>query len=798
MNEGPNICKPVYFSAILILSLSGGNSINAYAATNSGVTKEKKVVKINEIKDRYNKMVVGEKNISSAMSVIGKKTIKNASSSASIYSMLRRTPSVNEYQQNIGPGLPVLTIRGVPLPELAQTLDGVPMTSILNGGQGSFYSYNVGSIVSTGQIEGIHVYPGSAPPDREGFATIGGTINFKTKKPKNKFDVKIFSKIGSFSTDNYGLSLNSGSIPGSGGLKIYTRISRTTTDGYIQHTPAKYTDLYMSLIKPYDYGLSHVSATFIYNNGIGNIIEAPVPTKLQNENGLYYNFPLSTAYSEQKNKYLTAILGDSTYINRHLVVGGKVFLLKKTSNVFDYTNPDEISTSAQYQVNFETPYFPYGPVGPGTGISNHVSYNPSAVFGTYPNGMDYAINKYDSTTIGITPKVSIFLKDNTIILGGLVAKEAEKTPSLYFYGDPNMPEINGYNNLSSYTGKESRTVYSGYLQDRISLFNKRLHIEPGVTITGVSTTNNVPFNIYDDPSYGYNLSNYDKVILPYIGFSYDINKAIVAYFNFAKDARFAPLDDYELGPTGSNTVAPGVENANSYTLGIRYVSNRLYLNFDGYIQNMTGMYSSVSNAVTGFTQTENIGDEQRKGLEFSGKYRLNKNILLFGDASYTQAKYLNSFYANLTPWQGQFGFASAGDQMAAVPNWLSTLGVIYSKQNFRAQLYGQYTGSQPTTTIDEMAVPGGLNAITVPDEKNRLVDYFILNLESSYKIPIDENSLKYIKLSLNIDNLLDRKYSVHKYTNFVYIDGQILPGLYSASFAGEPRFIEFGISGKFI
>ncbi|MBU2787035.1 Plug domain-containing protein, partial [Acidithiobacillus sp. VAN18-1] len=78
-------------------------------------------------------------------------------SAASIYSILKLTPSVNEYQQNIGPGTPTLTVRGVRMSQLAQTLDGIPMISLLHGGQGAYINNqdnNVGSLVSMGQIEG--------------------------------------------------------------------------------------------------------------------------------------------------------------------------------------------------------------------------------------------------------------------------------------------------------------------------------------------------------------------------------------------------------------------------------------------------------------------------------------------------------------------------------------------------------------------------------------------------------------------------------------------------------------------
>ncbi len=49
-------------------------------------------VKLKEIKKKYEKLLIGEKNIASAMSVITPTELKHASSSQSIYSILRTYP----------------------------------------------------------------------------------------------------------------------------------------------------------------------------------------------------------------------------------------------------------------------------------------------------------------------------------------------------------------------------------------------------------------------------------------------------------------------------------------------------------------------------------------------------------------------------------------------------------------------------------------------------------------------------------------------------------------------------------
>lgn len=788
-----------------MLALYPSLSTAAFAATDnatvSSPSKQDTVVKLKEIKKKYERLLVGERNIASAMSVIGPTQIKHSSSAESIYSLLKQTPSVNEYQQNVGPGTPVLTVRGVRMSQLAQTLDGIPMTDLLSGGQGAYLNNNVGTIISNGQISGIHVYPGVAPPDRGGFATVGGTVSYTTKTPPEKRYADIFTKVGSFSTDTYGFDASTGKIPGTDGLRVYTRLSQTQTDGYIQNTPARYTDFLFTAIKPYDYGLSKITGTVIYNTAHGYIISAPNAVAQLDKYGIFYNYPLSDASTLQKNQYLTAILGDSTYINSHLVIGAKAFFIHKHSYLAGYLAPNYITPDYPYQVNFNNPYSGYGPLVPTTaspGVIPH-TYDPVAVFGSYHAGEAAQIQYSGSNTIGIAPKINVFLPHNDITIGGLVAQQTSGPGGgSYFYGSLDMPEIYGYNSYGDPAGKSQRTVYSGYVSDKINLINNKLHIEPGVTLTGVSTSNYVPANLYGTPPNAYTLSNYDKEILPYLGLSYDITHKVIAYASYGKGARFAPVADYLLGPSGSTTLAPGPETVNAYETGLRYVGKHLYLNLDGFLQNMHGMFSFYINYLTGFEQYANVGDEQMKGLELSGKYEINPEWTVSGHVSYTNAQYMNSFSANVTPFEGQYGYVFAGDPLASVPNWLAGLRVGYHQHNFHAALIESYTGPQ-VTTYDLPPTESNplLQDATTPNPGVKLAPYFLTNLQASYKVPIHKDHLSSVTVSLNIDNLLDNHYYLHYYQAYKEYAFAGVGNPYAEAYPGMPRFIELGLSGRF-
>ncbi|MDR7925802.1 TonB-dependent receptor [Acidithiobacillus thiooxidans] len=799
-----NIKKPLKSSTI-VLSAAFMLMLDSYsmaavadAKTISKTKKNNEIVKLKEIKKNYQKLLVGEKNIASAMSIISSEDIKSASSSQSIYSILKQTPSVNEYQQNIGPGTPVLSIRGVRMSQLAQTLNGIPIQSLQYGGQGALLNYNIGSPVSLGQIEGIHVYPGVAPPDRNGFATVGGTIAYTAKTPSKDRYVDIFSKIGSFSTDNYGAELNTGVIPHTGGLRILTRISRTTTDGYIQNTPTQYRNFLFSADKPYDHGLSNISAIVIYNRGSGKIITEPLPVAQLDEYGLYYNYPLSEASNTEVNNYITAILGDSTYINSHIVVGAHLFYIGKSGTSSVYTNPNYINSTYPYQVNYAAPYFAYGPIGGPTNPNSGFSYNPSSIFGSYTAGEAAGIISSSSHTIGLAPKINIFYPHNDITIGGLVASESGTT-SEYVYGTLNMPEISGYNALID-GNKSHRDVYSGYIQDKINILSDRLHIQPGITITGASSSLFVPQNIYGSPGYPYRLGNYDKVILPYLGVSYDFSKNLIAYASYGKDARFAPISNYTVSASGNvaTTNAPGPETVNAYEAGLRFVNKRLYVNFDGYLQDMNGAFSFYNNQLTGVTQYLNIGKERTEGFELSGKYLANKELTVFGNASYTRAIYLNNFAAEVTPFGQQYGYAFSGDPLPFVPSWLANLGISYMRGPMSWKVWGSYTGPSTTTyDLPEDETLPALQDATVPFVGHYQNGYFLLNATASYKFPIHQFGMQWLKVTLSMDNILNNRYYTHYYRGVKQYGFLPVDQPYYVGFPGIPRFIEAGFTARF-
>lgn len=374
--------------------------------------------------------------------------------------------------------------------------------------------------------------------------------------------------------------------------------------------------------------------------------------------------------------------------------------------------------------------------------------------------------------------------------------------SQYVYGTLQMPQINGYNSMVDNSAYDLRSVYSGYLQDKITLMDGKLHIEPGYTYSGVNTVAYQPWSLYDTTGTApaTTLNSWYTVGTPYLGLAYDIRKDLVSYASYGKGVRYSPANDLVQGLTGQG-VAPAPEIVNMYEVGIRYDTPRAYVNFDTYLQEQKDMFSFYINYTTGAAQYENVGKERMQGAELSGAYRLTPAVELTANTSYNDARYVNGFWASMTPFEGQYGYAFAGDHVPFVPAWTGNLGIKYDKHGTYVKLSTHYTGRMhytytigPNTTQTYQGISLADATVSSPQTFG---GFWIFDLKASQKIPVHMSYLKDIKLTLNVDNLFDKKYYTHYYSIYKEYAFNAVGNPYDAAYPGMPRYISLGLSAKF-
>ena len=303
------------------------------------------------IQVKIRRRLLRERNSPSAVTELGQKQIQQVGVTGSPASLLRQAPSVNVYSSGIGNNEPVLSIRGLRGLETAQTLDGVPMQDLLQGGTGSYLSNLIGGKFDLSQISGVSIYPGVAYPNENTFGTIGGTIAYQSLRPSDEMGADLFGSVGSFGTWQEGITLNSGKLDGFLGSgydapKFMVQYTNLQTKGFIDYTPARYNNLEFAFDKPYDSGLSKFQATVLYNTGSGYYPNEPIPVPYLQQNGMFSNYSPDQDFAKQSNQYLTVLLSNNTYVNDWLTVGANLFYEYTNSQNETYLNAADTYQSA--------------------------------------------------------------------------------------------------------------------------------------------------------------------------------------------------------------------------------------------------------------------------------------------------------------------------------------------------------------------------------------------------------------------------------------------------------------------
>jgi iron complex outermembrane receptor protein len=595
---------------------------------------------------RAQRLLVREKNSPSAVTELGAAQIAQTGVSGSVATLLRQAPSVYVYQQGIGNNEPVLSIRGTRGLETAQTLDGVPMQDLLNGGSGGYLQNNVGGYFNLDQISNVSIYPGVAYPDQNTFGTIGGTIAYGSKRPTNDMGLDVFGSVGSFGTYNEGFTANTGRMNGFLGTgddapKAVIQYSNLQTQGFIDNTPARYNNVYGAFDKPYQGGLSDFQATILYNTGDGLIQSEPTPVPYLQKNGLFSNYPRSQVFQSQSNDYFTAILKDDTYISDYLTAGVTAFYRYSDSalegygaaDVFEppgFANPAAVDGAAPFVQN-PAGFGEQGLYQPGPGgyffDSKNATYNPALAFPagskycpasvaanwasvglTGPCGTNAQLGLAHNDTYGVQPRFQVIAPevygiDNTIKFGGLIAKETQPAGAAYLWGAPNIPQTPA-NQVGGFSGGTERAIFQVYAQDKIDLFENTLHITPGITWEGSYSETNGNDVFGGTPSASYLASAYcqagnpcfyghykaykwDKAYLPFANVSYDFDKIMPTLKGLSVYGSFGESSLFApVSDFSPNLIGhpPYASIVHMYEGGIKYNTPKLYVSLDYFYQ----------------------------------------------------------------------------------------------------------------------------------------------------------------------------------------------------------------------
>ena len=701
-----------------------------------------------------------------AESYIGKRTIKLTSPITSVQNLLNRKPGI--LAASAGP-LGVrqhFRFRGFRDGAVTQEFDGVPLNNAFTGYSASRQNEIP---ITLNNISGVKIYDGVNNPSVNGPESLGGTIDYVPKRPGRHFYVKAGIGGGSFNTFPWNATVNTGPFYG---LQSYFSYNRQTTNGWVANSSAQNSNYYYAGLLPYDSGKGRLTIYAIVNRNIANkprSIAAPLIQKY----GYTYSYPPSLRSDLYKDTKITFILGDKNIINSILTTNMKFYIKNNIESELEYHNPS-FRQNAEYPYLYKNLYFPsyylYEKGAP--------SYDPKAAFGSVAAGTQYRYVPTVTTTVGFMPQILLTLPQNPITIGAQTYF-AKQHDGEFYYGTGNVPQIAGYND--TYDEHDTRLYASPYIQDDIRLFHGMLHLTPGVKYiySHISTAEDVG---YEYPV-GENLisTSNTSFVAPTFGINFRPIKPLSIYFSYGKNIRLPyAAETYgaiQKDKQGNYVVAPvhlKPEYVNDYEFGTRLHYAHAQLSVKLYRENLTNIFNSVKNPITGLRIAVNNGNELAQGIELGARYNFGHIVLgqWEGYANYS----LNTRKYEYTTFYDVPGEAVDGSNYSTL-----NVGLDWDWHHLQANLNGRYVGSRRLHNY----ITGTLGKLSLPA-------YFILDLGVADTVPVRYGPIRAVDLSLTLDNLLNRKYFVYGYANRDYYHQYFLDGE-----VGMPRAVFGSISLKF-
>lgn len=745
-----------------------------------------------------------------SVSHITKKEIKaTVNPMTGIVNILSQKPSI--YATSSGPnGMRAhIYMRAFNGGQITEEFDGIPLNSIFDGNAQNFASVRNNVPFTLGDVSSINIYRGINNPSVNSFNSLGGTINFNPLMPSRKFGATIFGGYGSYATREYGASINSGRLPG--GVYMYLKASRNDSNGWMQNTSDSNNSYYLSLVKPYNDGRSNINFIFMRNDNTGYTPHS-IPFPLEEQYGNTFNWPSGVSNSYNKDISAYYILGIKNYVDKNLSFLNKAFYHTNNYDRVSYTNPqcltkifnnpsnpDYIASeqgvcspiATTFNGAYVQPY--YLPNTPESWVypSSTNSYNPESLFpdggGDSYYGTDYHLYLEDMNEIGDIPMFTVKVPRNKIVFGGQFLYGTIRSAE-YWYGTSDVPQGTLYND--AWNEHDTRSNDTVFIQDKISILPKRFYIEPGFKYNTVNTT------AADNPGYYYpiggTVSNIYNYFEPSLGISYNLLKNWVVYGSWGKIQKVPNIGAYYslIGAAtlngapytpGLTTVKP--EYITDYELGTRYKLSGLSVGVNGYKEDFQNTFSYAYNQALGISEEYNTGNSMYEGVELEGKYRFNRRLGVFANWSYNTAIYT-------TNYSGNYGTILSGEHIANVPRHLANIGVDGNILKTGFRFWGTYTGQQYLN-----------NSYGNPTDIYHLGGYWVFNGYISHYInfnrfgALKDLRFKGVKVSLNIDNILNRNYNQWAYIGYNTVNR--VNYTYPMGMPGMPRFVFVNAQVKF-
>lgn len=640
--------------------------------------------------------------------------------------LLNLTPSVVVTSDaGAGIGYTGIRIRGSDATRVNVTLNGVPVNDAEAHG---VYWVDLPDLASS--VDNIQVQRGVGT-STNGVGAFGGSVNVQTSKLSLVPFGVVNSSYGSFDTWKNTVSFGSGLIKNSGdnnsGFSFNGRLSKITSDGYIDRATSDLKSLYLDG----GYYSSKSSLRFIILSGKEKTYQA------------WYGVP-----------------EDSLSTNRTFNPAGMYF--DENGNVLYYDNQTDNYQQDYYQLlyskqlnnNWDLNLTAFLTKGKGY----YEEYQPQQNF------VDYNLDTLfiGTDTIAQTDLVRQKWLDNNFYGAVWSLNKNEKRWQLTLGGALNQYDGKHYDEIIWAKYASNSTINYRYQSDDalktdLNVFGKiyydvtnHLHLFADLQVRAISYQFEGFNNILEKQRQQVDLSFFN----PKAGISYDINNLNSVYASVSTAGKEPVRDDYV---NSTPTSRPRPEYLTDYEAGYKFKGRKTAAGLNFYFMNYKDQLAVTGqiNDVGEYTR-KNISESYRAGVEaeagfiFSDKVNASLNATFSSNKIKSHSEFIDN-YDDYSQREIDYGKTD----LAFSPSAIGALVINYSLvKNFMISLQSKYVGKQ---FLDNTS-----------DESKAIDAYFVNDIRFGWKIK--SKLFKEFSMTLLINNVLDEKYVSNGYT-YAYISG---------------------------
>jgi iron complex outermembrane receptor protein len=650
--------------------------------------------------------------------------------------LLQMTPStVVTSDAGAGVGYTGIRIRGVDPTRTNVTLNGVPLNDPESHG---VFWVNLPDFASSANE--IQVQRGVGTSSN-GVAAFGASININTNSVQAKPYARLDNTFGSFNTLKNTVNAGTGLINNK--FLVDARLSRITSDGYIDRSSSNLKSFYLS-------------GAWL---GKKSQLRANIFSGKEVTYQSWYGTPESVINGNEAE--ITA------HADRNYIFGAdrdNLLNSGRTYNFYTYENEEDNYQQDHYQLLFSHRF------------TNHLQLK---LAGHYTRGRGYfeQFRKDDDfstygfvpvaiggDTITTTDVIRRRWLDNHYYGGVFTLKYAKKNLSLTWGGGLNQYLGKHYGEVIWAEFASTSSIRDRYYDNDATKTDLSSYLKATYKYKKATFYGDVQFRHIDyaflgidhiqgaiqavDQQVKYNFIN------PKAGFMYDFNYKNNLYVSVAIANREPVRNDFREN-TPENR--PDPEQLINTEIGYRYTNQRLLVKANAYhmYYNNQLILTGEINDVGGYTRT-NVDQSYRLGVELEAGYKINRKLSVTANLTLSQNKVaeFNEYIDNYDVG-GQDTITHLNTDLAFSPNIISSAGVSYEAfKGFEINLLGKYVGSQ---FLDNTST-----------DTRKIDSYLISNLQLSYTIK--DKLFKEIKIGLAVNNLFNKMYQNNGYT-WGYIAG---------------------------